>query len=257
VLKIVRKIDDIFFQQALQKRRRRRKELKFFSSLEKDLDYKIFSFYAKNLNSELSSLCDVYGSDKGELSKTDHPYPWPSHTYADYYSRLFSHCRNSIKNIFECGLGTNNPNFISSMGISGKPGASLRVWRDFFPNAMVFGADIDKDILFEEERIKTLYMDQLNPLSIKSFWDAIEVNEFDIMVDDGLHTFEAGSTLFTNSIFKLSHNGVYIIEDVVTSDMFRYKNFFANKNYIVEYIWLSRPDFALDDNCLVVIRKQA
>ena len=49
----------------------------------------------------------------------------------------------------------------------GKPGASLRVWRDYFPNAIIYGADIDKDILFAEERIKTFYIDQLDPVAIK------------------------------------------------------------------------------------------
>jgi hypothetical protein len=169
------------------------------------------SFYEKKSKCEISRLCDVYGSDKGELSKVNQPYSWPAHTYADYYSRLFSNCRNSIRNVFECGLGTNNPNLVSSMGVFGKPGASLRVWRDYFPNAMIFGADIDKDILFEEDRIKTLHMDQLDPSSIKIFWDSIDVSDFYIMIDDGLHTFEAGSTLFLNSIKKLSSNGVYII----------------------------------------------
>ena len=35
-----------------------------------------------------------------------------------------------------------------NMTASGKPGASLRVWRDYFNNAQVIGADIDKRILF-------------------------------------------------------------------------------------------------------------
>ena len=30
------------------------------------------------------------------------------------------------------------------MGKQGKPGASLRTWREFFPNAQVIGIDIDK-----------------------------------------------------------------------------------------------------------------
>jgi hypothetical protein len=49
------------------------------------------------------------------------------------------------------------------------------------------------------------------------------------MIDDGLHTFEAGSTLFLNSIDKLSSNGIYIIEDVTPQNLARYKKFFQNK----------------------------
>jgi hypothetical protein len=141
------------------------------------------------------------------------------------------------------------------MGISGKPGASLRVWRDFFPNAMVYGADIDRDVLFEENRIKTFFIDQLDQNAIKSFWYEIDVEDFDFMVDDGLHTFEAGSTLFLNSIARLGINGIYVIEDVSQKDLLRYKDFFRNKEYVVEYVCLFRPSIGLGDNNLVVVRK--
>jgi len=207
------------------------------------------------MTDEIAQLCDLYGSDKGEIKSQGHPYAWPSHTYADYYSQLFSHCRNNITTVFECGLGTNNPELLSSMGIHGKPGASLRVWRDYFPNAIIYGADIDKDVLFEEERIKTFYMDQLNPKSIKDYWEMVGEDNFDFMLDDGLHTFEAGSSLFNNSIGKLSKLGTYVIEDVLFEDLCRYKDFFRNSPYAVNYVVLNRPNLPLRDNNLVVIRK--
>lgn len=224
-------------------------------SFEIDLDYKFTMYYSKNMADDIARLCDLYGSDKGEIKSEGHPYSWPSHTYADYYSHLFSHCRNNIKNVFECGLGTNNPKLLSSMGVHGKPGASLRVWRDYFPNSMIYGADIDKDVLFEEERIKTFYMDQLSPKSIQEYWKIVDKDNFDFMLDDGLHTFEAGSTLFKNSIGKLSKFGTYVIEDVLFDDLCRYKDFFINTPYIVNYIVLNRPNLLLNDNNLVVIRK--
>ena len=248
-------LNDIL-RQTIKKYYKKYLDAKLQSQIASDFDYKIVSYYQKNLNCEFSKLCDVYGSDKGELLQGIHPYHWPSHTYADFYSRLFSHCRDSVSLVFECGLGTNNPNLPSSMGVSGKPGASLRVWRDFFPNATVYGADIDRDILFNEERIKTYFIDQLDPVAIKSFWKTVSKENFDFMVDDGLHTFEAGSTLFTHSIDKLAENGIYIIEDVFQDDLLRYKDFFKNKNYIVEYVCLFRPMIGLRNNSLVVIRKQ-
>lgn len=203
----------------------------------------------------LSSLCDKYGSDKGEIKKTGHSYPWPSHTYADFHSRLFDHCRLDVKKVFECGLGTNNPNLLSSMGEDGQPGASLRVWRDYFPNAQVFGADIDKDILFEEERIKTFYVDQTDPKAISAFWKEVGLGDFDFMVDDRLHTFEAGICLFENSVSKLSKYGIYIIEDVNLSDLLKYQHYFDNKKYQVDNVNLLRPNLSLADNNLVVVRQ--
>ncbi len=223
------------------------------------LDYKLVVSYKNNNNCLLAQLCCKYGSDKWSIYQLpesfEKPYSWLPHTYADYYSRLFSHCRQSIKSIFECWLGTNNEKLPSSMGKNGKPWASLRVWRDYFPNACIFGADIDKDILFEEERIRTFYIDQLDPLAINLFWGKIQKTEFDFMIDDWLHTFDAGICLFHNSVWKLAATGIYVIEDVCLSDLWKYKIYFSDKNFIVDYVNLYRPNTNLWDNNLVVIRK--
>jgi hypothetical protein len=214
-----------------------------------------FCFYDSHFPNLVRQLCDIYGSDKGSATTSNHPYPWAPHTYADYYHHLFSHCRHSIKSVFECGLGTNNPNLLSSMGEKGKPGASLRVWRDYFPNALIYGADIDREILFNEDRIKTFFIDQLNPDLIKDFWNSANVKNLDLIVDDGLHTFEAGITLFHHSIDKLSESGIYIIEDIAQTDVDKYKKFFINSEYIVKFIPMIRPSLPLDDNILIEIRK--
>lgn len=227
-----------------------------FSDFERELGFRATYYYAKNSSCELAALCDKYGSDKGEINPYGHPYLWPSHSYTDYYSRLWSHCRQSIKKVFECGLGTNNESVPSSMGALGKPGASLRVWRDYFPNAIVYGADVDKDILFSEERIETYYIDQLNPDIIKKCWEEIAEDNFDFILDDGLHTFEAGSCLFLHSIDKLSPTGIYIIEDVNQGDIRKYKEFFRRKEFLVDYVTLYRPYLSLEDNNLVVVRRR-
>ena len=90
------------------------------------------------------------------------------------------------------------------MGINGKPGASLRVWREYFKNAQIFGADIDKEILFKENRIETYYVDQLNRDSIKNMWKEINKNNFDLIIDDGLHNYDAGKNLFLESFHNTS-----------------------------------------------------
>jgi len=226
-------------------------------ALEDSLEYRFIVHYKKDNLNLLSELCDKYGSDKGEIKQSGHPYPWPSQTFADFYSRLFDHCRLGIKKVFECGLGTNNPNLVSSMGVTGMPGASLRVWKDYFPHAQVYGADIDRDILFKEDRITTFFIDQTDPRTIAEFWGAVGCDDFDLMVDDGLHTFEAGVCLFEHSISKLSKDGIYIIEDIGIANLSKYQHYFAQKDYKVEFVNLLRPYFWLDDNSLVVIRKNS
>lgn len=251
------RIDNLLFGGQLQKWFLKTPESKYQESLASGLEYRIVSHYQKDSSNQLAKLCDLYGSDKGELTPVGHPYAWRSHTYTDYYSRLFSHSRQSVSKVFECGLGTSNPDIPSSMGIKGKPGASLRVWKDYFPNAQIWGGDIDTDVLFQEERIKTYHLDQLDRNSIQQFWKQVGQRDFDFILDDGLHTFEAGSSLFENSIDYLAMSGIYVIEDVAWVDLVKYKEFFMNSRYLVDFVLLFGPDVSLVDNNLVVIRKMS
>jgi hypothetical protein len=210
--------------------------------------------YRKSPQCALSKLCDKYGSDKGSLTSAGHAYSWPAHTYTDFYSQIWSHCRYSVRRVFECGLGTNNTSVPSNMGALGKPGASLRVWRDYFPNAEIVGADVDKSVLFQESRISTFHVDQLDPHLIRRMWDAVGDPGFDFMIDDGLHTFQAGVTLFENSISRLIPNGIYVIEDVGAGDLARYFDYFSDSKYHAIFVSLHRPGLPVIDNSLVCIR---
>jgi hypothetical protein len=153
-----------------------------------------------------------HGSDKGAK---DIIRSW--HNYTPFYYKLLVDRKEEPLRIFELGLGTNHLDVKSNMGASGKPGASLRGWREFFPKALVFGADIDSRVLFEEDRIKTYYCDQLNPVAIKELWDHSELEEgFDLLIEDSLHTYDANVCFLENSIHKLKLNGIYVTEDVFT-----------------------------------------
>lgn len=216
--------------------------------------------YMKNDNSEINKLCDKYGTDKGESTSEGHPYPWPSHNYADVYESMFRLRKRDVELVIECGIGTNNPKLASSMCSNRKPGASLRMWRDYFPNARIIGVDIDEEILFSEERISTYKCDQTSKESIEKFATnaALIESSVDIIIDDGLHTFSAGKAFFEGMIKYLSDQGVYVIEDVSSSSMIRYKDYFlalANP-YSVELFYLSTPKRQNTwGNRLVVVRK--
>lgn len=102
------------------------------------------------------------------------------------------------------------------MSLRGRPGASLRAWRDYFSKGTIFGADIDVFCLMTEDRLKTYYCDQTNADIIGKMWvhDQLLHDEFDIIIEDGLHTFEANVCFFENSCHKLKKSGVYVIEDI-------------------------------------------
>jgi SAM-dependent methyltransferase len=159
-------------------------------------------------------LCEImgrHGSDKGHIN-----IMYCKHNYTTFYYSIFKNLRFKKIRVFELGLGTNNVNIPSNMGANGVPGASLYGWSEFFPNATIFGADIDSGILFNTDKIKTFYCDQTNPHIIRYMWnDPILQSGFDIIVEDGLHTFSANACFFENSIDKLNPGGYYVIEDIV------------------------------------------
>jgi len=143
------------------------------------------------------------GSDKG------------SNKYTTLYSALFNDRRREPLRILELGLGSNNLNVLSNMGVFGAPGASHRGWRQLFPHALIYGADIDRGILFEEERIKTFYCDQLDRNSIDKLWSHPELRDgADIIIEDGLHTFDANISFLEGSLQHLRPGGIYVIEDI-------------------------------------------
>ena len=222
LLNIIKTIDKIILfnlmKNILKIYREKKQKIKrddAFNKLNSHFSYVQTNYFKKNETNEISALCEKYGSDKGYLDfDKPTPYGWKPHSYSEIYSELFGHKKDEIKLLFECGIGSNNSNMSNNMTVNGKPGASLRMWKDYFKNASIYGADIDENILFSEDKIKTFYVDQLNKDSIKDLWDKIDINNFDIIIDDGLHSFEGNLTMFLNSFDKLKKGGIYIIEDV-------------------------------------------
>src|SRR5438552_10511189 len=153
---------------------------------------------------EMCRVMTKYGSDKGRPNN-----------YTPLYSALFKERCDQPLRVFELGLGTNNPDAPSNMGVFGAPGASLRGWRQLFPHALVYGADIDRGILFQEDRIKTFYCDQLDRSSIRELWSHPDLRGgVDIIIEDGLHTFEANVSFLEGSLDQLRPGGIYVTEDI-------------------------------------------
>ena len=152
---------------------------------------------------DLAALFNKYGSDKAS-----------SHNYHLFYAAILQPIRLNRLRVLEIGLGTNNPDVVSTMGRSGRPGASLRALRDFLPNSEIFGADIDRRILFEEERIKTYYADQTNLQSLEELAAALPGDGFDLIVDDGLHSPSANIATFMLALRKLRSGGWFVVEDI-------------------------------------------
>jgi hypothetical protein len=138
------------------------------------------------------------------------------------------------------------------------PCGSLRGWRRYFPNANIYGADIDENILVKEERIVTYPCDQTNPQSIAALWNHFpEDHLFDIIIEDGLHTFAANKTFLEHSSHKLCHGGVYIVEDILREEIPLFQKYIGEHNHEYAYMRLveiPNPQNTSDNNVLVIVK---
>ena len=221
----------------------------------KFLENIIHIHYVSNYLSDLHKLCEKYGTDKGGNPFLQKPYAHRTHNYADYYEMIFQTRRIRKMNVLECGIGTNNLAVESNMGLNGLPGASLRVWRDYFVNSEIYGIDIDPDILIFEDRITSFQVDQTCKESIDKFLSSNKDLYFDIIIDDGLHTFEANESLFKSTFPRLTGTGIYVIEDVLTSQIPMYTQLFSGEPVRMEIINLEAGNLAIGDNNLVILHK--
>jgi hypothetical protein len=150
---------------------------------------------------ELEALAHKYGTDKGNSS----------HHYTETYEYFFYPIKYSGKKIFEIGI---------------EQGASLKMWRDYFPNAVIYGIDILDTSKLNSDTIKTFVADQGNRKNLQNFINTFG-GEFDIILDDGGHTMELQQISFGYLFKYVKPGGYYIIEDVHTSFM---PNFGAEKD---------------------------
>jgi hypothetical protein len=171
-----------------------------------DYQFKItdIQHFYNNESIILGNLLETNGSDKST-----------SHNYHIFYSHIFNKLdKNKNMNILEIGLGTNNPSIVSSMGVYGKPGASLRAFRDYLPNSNIYGGDIDEDILFECDRIKTCFVDQINIETFENMQNKFGNTTYDLIIDDGLHSICANLNTLLFALENINPDGWIVIEDI-------------------------------------------
>ena len=220
-----------------------------------------------NISDELSEIMSKYKSDKGFGLCNDfihHNKYAPNlvcHNYTFFYNKLFENYKNHKISIFEMGVGV--PLCMGSWA------GSLLGWKEYFPNSIIYSADFDKDYLYNDDRIKSFYVDQENDESIKKMWKNINnIISFDLIIDDGPHTFNSNYLFYINSINKLKDGGIYIIEDVnldfiekLYTDIQNY-NLEQNYNYKMEKLIIPWPakfvhplETILKMNNLIIIHK--
>lgn len=100
-----------------------------------------------------------------------------------------------------------------------QPGASLRAWRDFFPNGQVHGMDVQPDCMLKEWRITTHLCNSTHEPDCREWIEANPGLEFDIVVDDGSHWDLHQLATLKNLWPLVKPGGYYVIEDVVPDSL--------------------------------------
>lgn len=155
-------------------------------------------------NLGLGALLVSHGSDKATV-----------HDYDAFYEDILSTMTSGKEVVVEVGIGSNDPSIPSNMGVDGVPGAALRAFRDALPNAIVFGADVDRNCLIEEERITCFWVDQRVPATFTEFTAAIQqASGASLVVVDGLHTPEADLNTLIALLPTVRVGGYLAIEDI-------------------------------------------
>ena len=160
--------------------------------------------------SELADLAARYGTDKGA-------------NYLSGYDALFGHLRDGDIRLLELGV---------------KEGASLFVWRDYFPRGLIVGLDINAVSLRDPSgRIRVYQGAQQDTDLLDKIARETAPAGFDIIIDDCSHIgVQARASFWRLFDRHLKNGGVYSVEDWGTGywddwpDGVRYRNRRARYN---------------------------
>jgi hypothetical protein len=178
---------------------------------------------------DLDKLAIKYGADK-----------WGKHHYTPVYYDLFKDRRNEVKNVLEIGVAE---------------WASLFMWLEFFPNATIYGADIDRNRVMnllgeERDRIKVFECDQSKGNDLRVIIGTIGF-DIDLVIDDGSH--KPSDQVFSclTILDWLLKDFIYVIEDVGEVDIAgTLRNYMAN--FDVQTVNCGKRY----DDQLVIVRKK-
>ena len=155
--------------------------------------------------------------------------------------------RKSFRKVLELGIGTK-----AQMGRRAvahyQTGASLYMWREFFPNAQIYGADYMGNALIQDERITTFFCDERKKKDLEELIRQAG-SDIDLFIDDGSHygCHQVATCAVVLPLLKMG--AMYVIEDVNHDDkVIRNLN---DMGFICESIRFTKQK----KDCLVIVRR--
>jgi hypothetical protein len=120
------------------------------------------------------------------------------HNYLGWYWLHLRDVREDIRTVLEIGVETDS---------------SIRMWEEFFPNATIFGLDVDPACAaYSGGRRRVLIGDQSDPRVLDHVTHEAG-GSFDLVIDDGSHLPAHQLATFERLFPRLSTHGVYVVED--------------------------------------------
>ncbi len=118
--------------------------------------------------------------------------------YEHFYEKQFKSYIKSPINILEIGI---------------RGGGSIKIWKEYFhPDSNVYGGEIEN---FSPIDNTTCYqLDMYSQEALNLFEDSY----FDIVIDDGPHTYESFEMVITKYYSKLKDKGILVVEDIVNEN---------------------------------------
>jgi len=152
-----------------------------------------------------------------------------NHGYVKIYHSLLNEKRDKVKKVMEIGIHL---------------GGSLRMWRDFFPFAEVYGLDNIESLLFETDRIHSVLADQKDEITLEKAKETLG-DGFDLIVDDGSHKLENQLLSFKVFFSIIKIGGIYAIEDVFPETLDTVKKELEGFNYSIYPSDIKNPSYQL------------
>jgi cephalosporin hydroxylase len=144
----------------------------------------------------LTELALQYDTDKGPTSPRR-----SGHNYTPLYDQMLGRRRNEVRRVLEIGVLF---------------GASLKMWHDYFPIALVWGIDTYMgNHTIEADKFPRIILVQGDATQTGTYEVVRDKSggKFDLIVDDGSHANNDVHAAFRLFAPLLAPNGVYAIED--------------------------------------------
>lgn len=153
----------------------------------------------------VTDLCRLgvkHPTDKSPYNKSDSLH---KHPYTAVYNLLFSYMRY-------------NPIVLGEVGILDN--MSMKCWREYFPNATLYGYEYSEMRLHKalSDKLSNTAYSKMDVKDVESIQEGLEFIMFDILIEDSTHEFN-DQIRFANIAYKhIKPGGFLIIEDIFRNE---------------------------------------